>query len=40
MIARDHLRTNRVTLRPGESGQSTVHYEKLGTGIGEIHVRP
>lgn len=31
---------NRVTLRPGESGQSTAHCGKLGTGIGEIHVRP
>ncbi|MGW1297246.1 hypothetical protein [Streptomyces sp. NPDC002533] len=31
---------NRVTLRPGESGQSTAHCGALGTGIGEIHVRP
>ncbi|MET9925133.1 MULTISPECIES: hypothetical protein [unclassified Streptomyces] len=31
---------NRVTLRPGESGQSTAHCGKIGTGIGEIHVRP
>jgi len=31
---------NHVTLRPGESGQSTAHCGKLGTGIGEIHVRP
>ncbi|MEU9708988.1 hypothetical protein AB0E21_10310 [Streptomyces sp. NPDC047967] len=31
---------NRVTLRPGESGQSTAHCGSLGTGIGEIHVRP
>ncbi|MFJ9625731.1 hypothetical protein [Streptomyces sp. NPDC101181] len=31
---------DRVTLRPGESGQSTAHCGKLGTGIGEIHVRP
>ena len=29
-----------VTLRPGESGQSTAHCAGLGTGIGEIHVRP
>ncbi|MFC8228272.1 hypothetical protein [Streptomyces sp. NPDC057287] len=29
-----------VTLRPGESGQSTAHCGGLGTGIGEIHVRP
>ncbi|MFF8557158.1 hypothetical protein ACF058_30595 [Streptomyces sp. NPDC015501] len=29
-----------VTLRPGESGQSTAHCGSLGTGIGEIHVRP
>ncbi|MFJ9322951.1 hypothetical protein [Streptomyces globisporus] len=31
---------NHVTLRPGESGQSTAHCGKIGTGIGEIHVRP
>ncbi|MDF9807711.1 hypothetical protein M2436_006258 [Streptomyces sp. HB372] len=31
---------NHVTLRPGESGQSTAHCAGLGTGIGEIHVRP
>ncbi|MDX2921722.1 MULTISPECIES: hypothetical protein [Streptomyces] len=31
---------NHVTLRPGESGQSTAHCGSLGTGIGEIHVRP
>ncbi|MFJ2024685.1 hypothetical protein ACIODW_12895 [Streptomyces sp. NPDC087897] len=31
---------DRVTLRPGESGQSTAHCGSLGTGIGEIHVRP
>ncbi|MEV4874433.1 hypothetical protein [Streptomyces cyaneofuscatus] len=31
---------NRVTVRPGESGQSTAHCGKIGTGIGEIHVRP
>ncbi|MFD3976242.1 hypothetical protein [Streptomyces cyaneofuscatus] len=31
---------NRVTLRPGQSGQSTAHCGKIGTGIGEIHVRP
>ncbi|MEU1217074.1 hypothetical protein ACFYSH_13360 [Streptomyces sp. NPDC005791] len=29
-----------VTLRPGESGQSTAHCAGLGSGIGEIHVRP
>ncbi|MEU8709138.1 hypothetical protein [Streptomyces sp. NPDC048565] len=29
-----------VTLRPGESGQSTAHCAGLGTGIGEIQVRP
>lgn len=29
-----------VTLRPGQSGQSTAHCAGLGTGIGEIHVRP
>ncbi|MET8924045.1 hypothetical protein ABZW26_16880 [Streptomyces sp. NPDC004623] len=29
-----------ITLRPGESGQSTAHCAGLGTGIGEIHVRP
>ncbi|MFZ4264458.1 hypothetical protein ACOZFM_06040 [Streptomyces arboris] len=31
---------NRVTVRPGESDQSTAHCGKIGTGIGEIHVRP
>ncbi|MFB8102750.1 hypothetical protein [Streptomyces sp. DSS69] len=31
---------DRVTVRPGESGQSTAHCGKIGTGIGEIHVRP
>ncbi|MFG2429588.1 hypothetical protein [Streptomyces sp. NPDC048590] len=31
---------NHVTLRPGESGQSTAHCAGLGSGIGEIHVRP
>ncbi|KFK87173.1 hypothetical protein IX27_23835 [Streptomyces sp. JS01] len=31
---------NHVTLRPGESGQSTAHCGKIGTGIGEIYVRP
>lgn len=31
---------NHVTLRPGESGQSTAHCGKIGTGIGEIHVHP
>ncbi|MFF9687681.1 hypothetical protein [Streptomyces sp. NPDC014623] len=30
----------RVTLRPGASGQSTAHCAGLGSGIGEIHVRP
>ncbi|MFF2599724.1 hypothetical protein ACFVVB_11635 [Streptomyces californicus] len=30
----------RVTLRPGQSGQSTAHCGSLGTGIGEIQVRP
>ncbi|MFF4245639.1 hypothetical protein ACFYY2_14355 [Streptomyces sp. NPDC001822] len=30
----------RVTLSPGQSGQSTAHCAGLGTGIGEIHVRP
>ncbi|MFJ8858978.1 hypothetical protein ACIRD8_11135 [Streptomyces sp. NPDC102451] len=29
-----------VTLGPGQSGQSTAHCAGLGTGIGEIHVRP
>ncbi|MFE9724010.1 hypothetical protein ACFYQ5_10545 [Streptomyces sp. NPDC005794] len=29
-----------VTLSPGESGQSTAHCAGLGSGIGEIHVRP
>ncbi|GGY99124.1 hypothetical protein CP967_04330 [Streptomyces nitrosporeus] len=29
-----------VTLSPGQSGQSTAHCAGLGTGIGEIHVRP
>lgn len=29
-----------VTLNPGQSGQSTAHCAGLGTGIGEIHVRP
>ncbi|GAA2925484.1 hypothetical protein ACFPN0_28340 [Kitasatospora cinereorecta] len=29
-----------VTLDPGQSGQSTAHCAGLGTGIGEIHVRP
>ncbi|WP_307128795.1 hypothetical protein [Streptomyces sp. B1I3] len=29
-----------VTLAPGQSGQSTAHCAGLGTGIGEIHVRP
>ncbi|MGW1816166.1 hypothetical protein ACWCQM_21675 [Streptomyces sp. NPDC002125] len=29
-----------VTLRPGESGQSTAHCAGLGSGIGEIHVHP
>ncbi|MEU0137624.1 hypothetical protein ABZ172_26855 [Streptomyces sp. NPDC006296] len=29
-----------VTLGPGESGQSTAHCAGLGTGIGEIQVRP
>lgn len=29
-----------VTLNPGRSGQSTAHCAGLGTGIGEIHVRP
>ncbi|MFH8758194.1 hypothetical protein [Streptomyces atroolivaceus] len=29
-----------VTLRPGDSGQSTAHCAGLGSGIGEIHVRP
>ncbi|MFB8030223.1 hypothetical protein ACFQ6U_15470 [Streptomyces sp. NPDC056465] len=29
-----------VTLGPGESGQSTAHCAGLGSGIGEIHVRP
>ncbi|MEU0098332.1 hypothetical protein [Streptomyces sp. NPDC006267] len=31
---------DRVTLRPGQSGQSTAHCSSLGSGIGEIHVRP
>ncbi|MBO8190088.1 hypothetical protein [Streptomyces spirodelae] len=31
---------NRVTLRPGQSGQSTAHCGALGTGIGRIEVRP
>ncbi|MBQ1162839.1 hypothetical protein KBZ21_33035 [Streptomyces sp. A73] len=31
---------NRVTLRPGQSGQSTAHCGALGTGIGKIEVRP
>ncbi|MFD9544122.1 hypothetical protein [Streptomyces sp. NPDC060022] len=30
----------RVTLNPGQSGQSTAHCAGLGSGIGEIHVRP
>nr|WP_069170297.1 hypothetical protein [Streptomyces griseus] len=30
----------RVTLGPGRSGQSTAHCAGLGTGIGEIQVRP
>lgn len=30
----------RVTLNPGQSGQSTAHCAGLGTGIGEITVRP
>ncbi|MET7369888.1 hypothetical protein ABZS61_29265 [Streptomyces sp. NPDC005566] len=29
-----------VTLNPGQSGQSTAHCAGLGSGIGEIHVRP
>ncbi|MEU8503819.1 hypothetical protein AB0C40_03625 [Streptomyces brevispora] len=29
-----------VTLSPGQSGQSTAHCAGLGTGIGEITVRP
>ncbi|THA60941.1 hypothetical protein E6P78_25995 [Streptomyces sp. A0958] len=29
-----------VTLNPGQSGQSTAHCAGLGTGIGEISVRP
>ncbi|MFF5338261.1 hypothetical protein [Streptomyces sp. NPDC013181] len=29
-----------VTLAPGQSGQSTAHCAGLGTGIGEITVRP
>lgn len=29
-----------VTLSPGQSGQSTAHCAGLGSGIGEIHVRP
>jgi hypothetical protein len=29
-----------VTLNPGQSGQSTAHCSSLGTGIGEITVRP
>ncbi|MEV5603950.1 hypothetical protein AB0L33_21135 [Streptomyces sp. NPDC052299] len=29
-----------VTLAPGQSGQSTAHCAGLGTGIGEISVRP
>ncbi|MEU7315056.1 hypothetical protein [Streptomyces sp. NPDC007083] len=29
-----------VTLRPGQSGQSTAHCSKLGSGIGRIEVRP
>lgn len=29
-----------VTLAPGQSGQSTAHCAGLGSGIGEIHVRP
>ncbi|MEV5147195.1 hypothetical protein [Streptomyces sp. NPDC052727] len=29
-----------VTLRPGQSGQSTAHCSSLGSGIGEISVRP
>ncbi|MEK8145660.1 hypothetical protein NKH18_43060 [Streptomyces sp. M10(2022)] len=29
-----------VTLNPGQSGQSTARCAGLGTGIGEIHVRP
>lgn len=31
---------NKVRLAPGQSGQSTAHCAGLGTGIGEIHVRP
>ncbi|WP_030255952.1 hypothetical protein [Streptomyces violens] len=29
-----------VTLNPGQSGQSTAHCGRLGTGIGEISVQP
>ncbi|WP_243769585.1 hypothetical protein [Streptomyces cyanogenus] len=29
-----------VTLRPGQLGQSTAHCSSLGSGIGEISVRP
>ncbi|WP_299541378.1 hypothetical protein [uncultured Streptomyces sp.] len=29
-----------VTLAPGGTGQSTAHCGRIGTGIGEIHVRP
>ncbi|MFI6058281.1 hypothetical protein [Streptomyces sp. NPDC051286] len=29
-----------VTLNPGQSGQSTAHCAGIGTGIGEIGVRP
>jgi hypothetical protein len=29
-----------VRLNPGQSGQSTAHCAGIGTGIGEIHVRP
>ncbi|MFJ6700654.1 hypothetical protein ACIQM4_32045 [Streptomyces sp. NPDC091272] len=30
----------RVTIRPGQSGQSTAHCGALGTGIGKIEVHP
>ncbi|WP_374936858.1 hypothetical protein [Streptomyces sp. Ru73] len=29
-----------VTLAPGQSGQSTAHCGRIGTGIGEIQVQP
>lgn len=35
-----HVDGSRVTVRPGESDQSTAHCGTIGTGIGEIHVRP